>query len=149
MAGRIATTTRSSRRETGARSDWETDVSSEVPPPLHLATPTSTTPTSFSPGGTNAAGATWQREISVHELDAHGKRTGELVPKLVTTSANIGQAGQTAKLDLIAQVCESERPSKRDSLSEKQVASAARKQQKTEVGRTSTLANVEKWKDEH
>ena len=97
-------------------------------------------------GGTNKAGATWDKEISVHELDPHGHATGKFIPKAVVVPAQIGQAGQTSCLDLIAQVCESDRLSKRAAMTGKQCATEERKRARVHGERVATLAKVEECK---
>ena len=72
-----------------------------------------------------------------------GKPTGRLVEKTYRRGANIGQAGQAARLDLIAQVCESERPSKRSLMTAKQLATEQRKKGCREEGRSEVQNKVE------
>ena len=64
--------------------------------------------------------ATYQQQRRVKQRNEHGVWTGGYLTKTVTRIANLGQAAQVLKLDLIAQLCEAQRKSCTDAQSAKQ-----------------------------
>ena len=94
-------------------------------------------------GGRN--GVTWTRKIRVAEKVA-GKKTGKFVAKVITRKANEGQAAQTQKLELIAQLCEAGRKATSEMLSAKVLETKLEEKALREVNRNSLLAKVEEEK---
>ena len=94
-------------------------------------------------GGRN--GGTWTRKIRVAEKVV-GKKTGKFVAKVITRKANEGQAAQTQKLELIAQLCEAGRKATSEMLSAKVLETKLEEKALREVNRNSLLAKVEEEK---
>jgi hypothetical protein len=96
-------------------------------------------------GGRN--GGSWQRTMRVAER-IDGKKTGRYISKKVTVKSVLGQAAQTQKLELVAQICEAKRAGANDKLSAKQQETKVEAKVLREVNRNAAVERCEKRKAE-
>ena len=94
-------------------------------------------------GGINFG--TWQRTIRVPERDASGQKTGRFVKKTHSRVANLGQAAQVQKLDLIAQITESNRLAASAKYSAKELEFKDEQKVMRDTERTKTESAVENY----
>ena len=91
-------------------------------------------------GGRN--GATWTRKIRVAEK-IDGKKTGKFTQKTITVRAVEGQAAQTQRLEVIAQICEAGRKAASQMMSSKEQETKAEAKVLRDVNRNALEAKLE------
>ena len=88
----------------------------------------------------------WKSRRQGPEIGPDGKPTGRRATKTVWRHANEGQAAQTQRLDLIGQICEAGRPSKRAKMTVDQLTTERLNQEARGSDRALVLVAVEEFK---
>ena len=94
-------------------------------------------------GGKN--NSVWTRRTRVPEK-INGQKTGRFIEKQVPVKASTGMAGQTQKLDLIAQIREAERKCASEQYTPKELALKTEQKKEREEARNAMVASIEKFK---